>query len=88
MACATRSIPGPNSGRETATLPIQDRLRRPKAWRPLETHSCWRWIDTGQLMSTFLLAPQAIDSGTALIMVRSLVILGFASARGEIAGFN
>ena len=34
------------------------------------------------------LAPQAIDIGTARIIVQSPKILGFASARGEIVGFQ
>ena len=63
-------------------------LRRPKAWRPLETHSCWRLGRCLQLISTFLLAPQAIDITSPGNSVRSQGFLGFASARGEIVGLR
>jgi hypothetical protein len=46
------------------------------------------WGDGVRLISAFLLAPQAIDFGTAPAVVRSVQILGFASDIGEIWGFQ
>ena len=46
------------------------------------------WGTGLRLVTPFLLAPQAIDIGCPGNLVRSLVILGFASARGEIVGFQ
>src|SRR5882724_11407128 len=41
---STRTRPGStvSSPRLHLGSDRQDSLRRPKAWRPLETHSCWR----------------------------------------------
>jgi len=54
----------------------------------LETHSAGGWINGRRLMSTFLLAPQAIGITSPGRFVRSHRILGFARARREIVGFN
>src|SRR5438128_1136434 len=47
------------------------RLRRARAVRPLHPLDAGGWGDGLRLITAFLLAPQAINIGTALAMVRS-----------------
>jgi hypothetical protein len=63
-------------------------LRRQRAERPFDPMTAGGWIDGLRLVTSSLLAPQAIDITSPGSSVRSPRILGFASAPGEILGFQ